>query len=46
VEYFNKMNGDAGYFWDSYNRTNLLWLFDLSWLKDTGLGFGPGTFGL
>jgi hypothetical protein len=36
VEFFNKMNSDAGYFRDSYNRTNLLWLFDLSWWKDIG----------
>jgi hypothetical protein len=36
VNYFNKMNGDAGYFRDSYNRSSLLWLFDLSWWNDIG----------
>jgi hypothetical protein len=36
ANYFNKMNGDKGYFRDSYNRTNLLWLFDLSWWRDIG----------
>jgi hypothetical protein len=34
--YFDKMNGEAGYFRDSYNNTNLLWLFDLSWWRDIG----------
>jgi hypothetical protein len=36
VNWFYKMNDDAGYFRDSYNRTNLLWLFDLSWWRDIG----------
>ena len=32
-KYFAKMY-ERGYFRDSYNRTSLLWLFDLSWWGD------------
>ena len=31
--YFDKMY-ELGYFRDSYNQTNLLWLFGLSWWRD------------
>jgi hypothetical protein len=34
--YYDKMNGTGGYFRDSYNNTNHLWLFDLSWWRDIG----------
>jgi hypothetical protein len=33
LTYFEKMN-ERGYFRDSYNSSNLLWLFDLSWWQD------------
>ena len=32
-KYFEKMY-ERGYFRDSYNSSNLLWLFDLSWWRD------------
>jgi hypothetical protein len=32
-KYFEKMY-ERGYFRDSYNSSNLLWLFDLSWWQD------------
>lgn len=32
-KYYQKMY-ERGYFRDSYNRSNLLWLFDLSWWED------------
>ena len=32
-KYFEKMH-ERGYFRDSYNPSNLLWLFDLSWWQD------------
>jgi hypothetical protein len=32
-KYFEKMY-ERGYFRDSYNPSNLLWLFDLSWWRD------------
>lgn len=35
-KYYDKMNGDEGYFRDSYNDSNLLWRFELSWWKDVG----------
>jgi hypothetical protein len=33
LRYFDKMH-ERGYFRDSYNSSNLLWLFDLSWWQD------------
>ena len=33
LKYFEKMH-ERGYFRDSYNPSNLLWLFDLSWWQD------------
>ena len=33
LKYFEKMH-ERGYFRDSYNPSNLLWLFDLSWWRD------------
>jgi hypothetical protein len=33
VRYYDKMY-QRGYFRDSYNSSNLLWLFDLSWWQD------------
>jgi hypothetical protein len=33
LEYYGKMH-ERGYFRDSYNPSNLLWLFDLSWWRD------------
>jgi hypothetical protein len=33
VKYYGKMY-ERGYFRDSYNGSNLLWLFDLSWWQD------------
>jgi hypothetical protein len=33
LKYYGKMH-ERGYFRDSYNPTNLLWLFDLSWWRD------------
>ena len=32
-KYYDKMN-ERGYFRDSYNSSNLLWLFELSWWED------------
>jgi len=32
-KYYGKMH-ERGYFRDSYNSSNLLWLFDLSWWRD------------
>jgi DNA polymerase II small subunit/DNA polymerase delta subunit B len=34
-KYFGKMH-ERGYFRDSYNNSNLLWLFDLNWWRDVG----------
>jgi len=33
LKYYGKMH-ERGYFRDSYNSSNLLWLFDLSWWRD------------
>ena len=33
LKYFEKMH-ERGYFRDSYNGSNVLWLFDLSWWRD------------
>jgi hypothetical protein len=33
LKYYGKMH-ERGYFRDSYNPSNLLWLFDLSWWQD------------
>jgi hypothetical protein len=33
LKYYGKMH-ERGYFRDSYNSSNLLWLFDLSWWQD------------
>ena len=33
LKYFEKMH-ERGYFRDSYNSSNLLWLFDLSWWQN------------
>jgi hypothetical protein len=33
LKYFEKMH-ERGYFRDSYNLSNLMWLFDLSWWRD------------
>jgi len=33
LKYYDKMH-ERGYFRDSYNSSNLLWLFDLSWWQD------------
>jgi hypothetical protein len=33
LKYYGKMY-ECGYFRDSYNSSNLLWLFDLSWWQD------------
>ena len=33
LRYYDKMY-QRGYFRDSYNSSNLLWLFDLSWWRD------------
>jgi len=33
LKYYDKMY-QLGYFRDSYNSSNLLWLFDLSWWRD------------
>jgi hypothetical protein len=33
LKYFEKMN-ERGYFRDSYNGCNVLWLFELSWWRD------------
>jgi hypothetical protein len=33
LKYFKKMH-ERGYFRDSYNGSNLLWLFDSSWWRD------------
>jgi len=36
VKYFDLMYPEDGYFRDSYNASNLLWQFDLSWWRDIG----------
>jgi hypothetical protein len=33
LKYYDKMH-ERGYFRDSYNSSNLLWRFDLSWWQD------------
>ena len=41
LKYYDKMY-QRGYFRDSYNSSDLLWLFDLSWWRNVRLPTYPG----